>query len=157
MYKGILLSHEKEQTQVIYRDVDGECHRECTKPEREKQHILMLICGISKNGTGELICKAEIETQGLREFLEEKGEKQRHFSLDFFSLYNLLLTNPLAVYSVFCRRPQPGSKNGIMVTQYMANLQCQPLPEFSLGVSLPVILLLCFQSLCGLPKPESHC
>ena len=32
----------------------------------------------------ELICKAEIETQGLGEFLEEKGEKQRHFSLDFF-------------------------------------------------------------------------
>ena len=31
--------------------------------EKNKYHIVSLICGICENGTDELICKAEIETQ----------------------------------------------------------------------------------------------
>ena len=30
---------------------------------QKEKDILMLICGIQKNGTDELICKAEIESQ----------------------------------------------------------------------------------------------
>ena len=30
---------------------------------KKKYHILTYICGIQKNGSGEPICKAEIETQ----------------------------------------------------------------------------------------------
>ena len=39
IYNGILLSHKKEQSWVICRDVGGPrvCHTECTMPEREKQ------------------------------------------------------------------------------------------------------------------------
>ena len=33
-----------------------------------KYHIILLICGIQKNGTEELICKAEIETQMQRTY-----------------------------------------------------------------------------------------
>ena len=62
----ILLSHKKERNCAICRDVDGPrvCHTEWSKSEREKQipynitHMWNL-----ENGTGELICKAEIETQ----------------------------------------------------------------------------------------------
>ena len=37
IYNGLLLSHEKEQNPVIYRDVDGatDCHTEWSKPERK--------------------------------------------------------------------------------------------------------------------------
>ena len=39
IYNGILLSHKKEQSCVICRDMDGprECHTEWSKSEREKQ------------------------------------------------------------------------------------------------------------------------
>ena len=62
MYSGILLSHKKEQTWVICRDVDGLSYR--MKPEGKKYHILTYICSIWKNwyGWGDLIYKAEIET-----------------------------------------------------------------------------------------------
>ena len=48
IYNGILLSHKKERSWVICRDVDGprDCHTEWGKSEREKQYrILMHICG----------------------------------------------------------------------------------------------------------------
>ena len=34
--------------------------------EKNKYHMLMHICGIQKNGTDDLICKAETETQMQR-------------------------------------------------------------------------------------------
>ena len=39
IYSGISLSHNKEQTWVIFRDVDGprDCHTEWSKSEIEKQ------------------------------------------------------------------------------------------------------------------------
>ena len=36
---------------------------EVSQKEKHKYHILAHICGIQKNGTDELVCKAEIETQ----------------------------------------------------------------------------------------------
>ena len=36
---------------------------EISQKEKNKYHILTHICGIYKNGTNELVCKAEIETQ----------------------------------------------------------------------------------------------
>ena len=45
--------------------------------QKEKQMCNIAYMLNLENGTDELICKAEIETQGLGEFLEEKGEKQR--------------------------------------------------------------------------------
>ena len=66
IYKGILLSHKKEQNWVICRDVDGprHCYTEWSKSEREhKYRTLTHIRGIQKNGIDVLICKAEIEIQ----------------------------------------------------------------------------------------------
>ena len=48
IHNGILLSHEKEWNWVICSDVDEPwvCHAECSKSEREKDHILTCIYGI---------------------------------------------------------------------------------------------------------------
>ena len=39
---------------------------EVSQKEKSKYHVLTHICGIQKSGTGELICKEEIETQTQR-------------------------------------------------------------------------------------------
>ena len=36
---------------------------EVSQKEKNKYHTLMHICGTSKNGTDELVCRAEIDTQ----------------------------------------------------------------------------------------------
>ena len=66
IYNGILLSHKKEQNWVISRDVDGsrDCHTEWSKSEGEKQiSYISTYMWKLENGTDELVCKAEIETQ----------------------------------------------------------------------------------------------
>ena len=63
---GISLSHKKEQNNSICRDMDRPrgCPSEWSRSEREnKYYIISLIVRIQKNGTDELICKAEIEIQ----------------------------------------------------------------------------------------------
>ena len=44
-------------------DLETVIQSEVSQKEKNKYRILMHICGIEKNGTDELICKAEIETQ----------------------------------------------------------------------------------------------
>ena len=61
IYNGILLSHKKEWNCAICRDMDGP-KSEASQKEKNK-YIIRLICGIYKNGTDELVYKAEIETQ----------------------------------------------------------------------------------------------
>ena len=66
IYNGILLSHKKEGNWVICRDVDVsiDCHTECSKSEREKQiSYINAYMWNPENGTDELVCRAETETQ----------------------------------------------------------------------------------------------
>ena len=44
-------------------DLETVIQSEVNQKEKNKYRILMHICGIYKNGTDELVCKAEIETQ----------------------------------------------------------------------------------------------
>ena len=44
-------------------DGRGDCHTEWSKSEKDKYHMISLVCGILKNGTNELIYKTEIESQ----------------------------------------------------------------------------------------------
>ena len=63
IYNGLLLGHKKEQNCVICRDVDRprDCHTERSISEREKQiSYKLLLCGLQKNYTDELTCKAKI-------------------------------------------------------------------------------------------------
>ena len=50
-----------------FLDMDGprDCHTEweVSQKEKNKYRILTHICGTQKNGTDELVCRAEIETQ----------------------------------------------------------------------------------------------
>ena len=50
VYNGIPLSHKKEQSYTICRDVDGPretvIHSEVSEKEKNKYHILMHICEI---------------------------------------------------------------------------------------------------------------
>ena len=66
IYNGILLSHKKEQNWVLcdmWMDQESVIQSEVSQKEKNKYCVLMHVCGISKNGTDEPGCRAEIETQ----------------------------------------------------------------------------------------------
>ena len=62
-YNGLLLSHKKEQTCGICKDVGRP--RDCHKSEvsQKEKNVISLICGIQKNGTDECIFRAERKSQ----------------------------------------------------------------------------------------------
>ena len=47
----------------IWLDLETVIQSEISQKDKNKYHILMHICGTSKNGTDEPVCRAEIETQ----------------------------------------------------------------------------------------------
>ena len=47
----------------MWMDLESVIHSEVSQKEKNKYWIISLICGISKNGTGELTCEAELESQ----------------------------------------------------------------------------------------------
>ena len=66
IYKGILLSHKKEQNNAIYSNINGPrvvILSEVSQTEKDKYQMISLICGILKNDTNELIYKTEIDSQ----------------------------------------------------------------------------------------------
>ena len=58
-----------------WMDLETVLQSEVSQKEKNKYHILMHICGIQKNGTDELICKAEIEIQVLKTNMDNEGRK----------------------------------------------------------------------------------
>ena len=64
IYNGILLSHEKEWINAIWSNMDGprDYHTNWSKSDKDKYHMISLICGIKKN-TNELIKKTETDLQ----------------------------------------------------------------------------------------------
>ena len=48
---------------TTWMDLETVIQSEVSQKEKIKYYIILLICGILKNDTDELICKAEIETQ----------------------------------------------------------------------------------------------
>ena len=46
-----------------WMDLEIAIQTEVSQKEKDKYRIISFICGIQKNGTDELICKAEIESQ----------------------------------------------------------------------------------------------
>ena len=47
----------------MWMDLETVIQSEVSQKEKNRYRILTHICGIYKNGTYELVCKAEIETQ----------------------------------------------------------------------------------------------
>ena len=62
----------------IWIDLETVIQSEVSQKEKNKYRMISLICGIQKNGTDDLICKAEIETQMQRTNLWiPRGEGER--------------------------------------------------------------------------------
>ena len=56
----------EEEFVETWMDLETVTRSEVSQKEKNKSRILTHICGIQKNGTDELVCKAEIETQMQR-------------------------------------------------------------------------------------------
>ena len=54
-------------------DLETVIQSEVSQKEKNKYRILTHICGIKKNGTDELICKAETETDVENRRMDTKG------------------------------------------------------------------------------------
>ena len=68
IYNGILLSHKKEQNNAICSNMDGprDYHVEWSKSDTERQNEILLICGILKKATVNLIItevESDVENQ----------------------------------------------------------------------------------------------
>ena len=48
---------------VTWMDLEIGIQSEVSQKEKDKHHLILLKCGIQKNGRDELMCKAEIESQ----------------------------------------------------------------------------------------------
>ena len=65
-YYSAIKSNEIRSFVETWMDIETVIQSEVSQKEKNKYHILMHVCGIQKNGTDELVCKAEIETQMQR-------------------------------------------------------------------------------------------
>ena len=52
-------------------------YSEVSQKEKNKYHVIPLFCGTQKNGTGELICKADTETRKVGTNMDTKQRKDR--------------------------------------------------------------------------------
>ena len=68
IYNGILLSHKKNkimQFAATWMDLEIIKTKQ-SKPDKDKYHMISLLCGILKNDTNEFICKTERDSQILK-------------------------------------------------------------------------------------------
>ena len=56
-------------------DLETVIQNEVSQKEKTRCHIILHICGIQKNGTDELICKAEIERDVENELTDTQAER----------------------------------------------------------------------------------
>ena len=64
IYNVILLSHKKQQNNAICSNMDGPRDiilSEVSQTEKDKYHMISLICGIEKKSASELIYKTKME------------------------------------------------------------------------------------------------
>ena len=78
---GILLSHKKKNEitpfAATWMDLEMIILSEVSQAEKDKYHMISLICGILKNDTNELVYKTETDSQTSKTNLwlpEGKGE-----------------------------------------------------------------------------------
>ena len=62
-YYSAIKSNEIGSFVEMWMDLEAVIQSEVSQIEKNKYRILTHICGTQKNGTDELVCKAEIETQ----------------------------------------------------------------------------------------------
>ena len=62
-YYSVIKRNKAVPFAEMWMDLESFIQSEVSQKEKSKYHILMHMSGNYKNGTDELICKAEIETQ----------------------------------------------------------------------------------------------
>ena len=62
-YYSAIKRNKIESFAEMWMDLETVTQSEVSQKEKNKYCIILFICGIQKNGTDEVICKAEIETQ----------------------------------------------------------------------------------------------
>ena len=60
----------------MWTDLEIVIQSKVSQKEKNKYCLISLICGIQKNGTDELVCKAEIESQMQRTNMVTKGDRR---------------------------------------------------------------------------------
>ena len=65
-YYSAIKRNEIESFVEKWMNLETVIPSEVSQKEKNKYHILMHICGIQKNGTDELVCRADIEIQMQR-------------------------------------------------------------------------------------------
>ena len=65
IYSGILTIKRNEIGSFVqmWMDLETVIQSEVSQKEKNNYHVLMHVCGTWKNGTDELVCRAEIETE----------------------------------------------------------------------------------------------
>ena len=58
---------------ATWMDLETVIQSEVGQKEEDKYRIILLICGLQKNGTDELICKAEIVTHVENKLMVTRG------------------------------------------------------------------------------------
>ena len=104
-YYSAIKRNEIVSLAETWMDLETVIQSEVSQKEKNKYHILTHICGIQKNGTDELPCKAEIETQMQRTNLwipRGKGEDGMNWEIGI-DIYTPLrikqITNENLLYS----------------------------------------------------------
>ena len=62
-YYSVIKRNTFESVLMKWMSLECIIQTEVSQKEKDKYHIISLICGIEKNSTDELISKAEIESQ----------------------------------------------------------------------------------------------
>ena len=90
---------------ATWMDLEIVTPSEISQTEKDRYRIVSVICGIQKNGTDELICKAEIESQMQKTNLwlpkgEGRGGMNWEIGIDIYTLlYVKQITNENLLYS----------------------------------------------------------
>ena len=74
-YSSAIKRNEIGSFVEMWMELETVIQSEVSQKGKRKYHILMHICGIQKNGTDELVCNAEIETDVENKCMDTKGGK----------------------------------------------------------------------------------
>ena len=103
-YYSAIKRNETVPFAETWMDLETVIQSEVSQKEKTKCHVLTHTCGIQKNGTDELICKAKVESQIQRTNLWLPRQKGRWDELGIgIDIYTLLcikqITNENRLYS----------------------------------------------------------
>ena len=69
IYNAATKMNERVPSAQMGTDLETVIHNEVSQKEKNRYHMILLICGSQKNNTDELTCKVAIETQMQKTYL----------------------------------------------------------------------------------------